>query len=354
MIIEKTARDTLTAVEMDVDDELRFILADGTTRSVVLKSTWAGVSETTIDPPDQRPLPEIPGAVTNYRFRCHLQIDGVDLWLGREVATPESFYEPSEIMGLRIWFDAVDDIFDFLQETHGTCRPRKACRLAVQDATTSICPVLLQPWCPLPDGGLRVEDAYNGEDVWMGAYFGGSAHGGLDINHPAGTPIWTPIPLDDHYFFAHLSKGDNNNRWRGLHTWPDGSTWVIQVHHVIRLLVDEHQPLPAGTHLAEGAGVLIGAHSHSHFKFGVIEPGGGDVEDAVLLDPWILFREMYLDPRANAGKIAAGSAFSAEEDLADVPQRVSGAVELADQLDAADKPAIEPATPAVFPANRID
>lgn len=232
--------------------------------------------------------------MTNYRFRCHLEIDGVAVSIGREVATQRSFYEPREVMGLQIWFDACDDIFEFLTEDHGKCRPRKKARLAIQDATQRICPILLHPWCPLPPGCLRIEDAYTGEDVWLGAYYGAAAHGGLDINHPAGTPIWTPIPLDDHGFFDHVTRGANNNRWRGSYQWPDGSTWIIQVHHVIRLLVEEHQPLPAGTHLAEGAGVLIGAHEHSHFVFKIVEPDQSK-DDAILLDPWILFRQMYRD-----------------------------------------------------------
>ena len=223
-----------------------------------------------------------------------LEIDGTRVQIGREVATQRSFYEPREVMGLRIWFDACDDIFNFLTDTHGGCRPRKRVRLAIQDATKRICPVLLHPWCPLPPNTLRVEDAYMGEDVWMGAYFGASAHGGLDINHPAGTPIWTPISFDDHYFFDHVTKGANNNRWRGIHRWPDGSTWILQVHHVIRLLVPEHTRLEAGTHLADGAGVLIGEHEHSHFVFKVVEPGAGD-DDAILLDPWILFWQTYRD-----------------------------------------------------------
>lgn len=113
---------------------------------------------------------------------------------------------------------------------------RKAARFAVEDASARICPVLLHPWCPLPEGGLRIEDCYEGSDCWMGPYFGADAHGGLDINHPA------------------------------------------------------------GTHLADGAGVWNGSHEHSHFAFKVIEPGEDDA-DAIPLDPWILFRQMYQDRR---------------------------------------------------------
>jgi hypothetical protein len=300
VVIEKTARETLTAVEMNRGDELRFTLSDGTTRSIVLRKTWARVTHTTTT----QPKVAVRGAVTNYRFSCILEIDGHSVQITREVASQRSFYEPREFMGLRIWFDACDDIFNFLNEDHGECRPRKHARFAIQEAGKGgrrIAPVLLHPWCPLPAGGLRVEDCYDGADVWLGAFFGAEAHGGLDINHPAGTPIWTPIAIDDHVLFNSLAAGDNNNRWRGFHRWADGSTWVLQVHHLIRLRVKEHEPIPAGALLADGAGVYVGDHEHSHFVFKVIEPGGTEA-DAILLDPWILFWQMYRDREATAAK----------------------------------------------------
>jgi hypothetical protein len=297
MILERIARETLTAVELDHGDVLLFTLASGQTRRIEVKRTAAWVYHSTL----KEPKKEQSGAVTNYRFNCTLLIDGHSVTLNREVATQQSFYQPWELFGMRIWFDAVDDIFNFLVETHGVCRPRKKLRLAVQDATKRICPVLLHPWCPLPEGdSLRIQDCYNGEDCWMGAYFGASAHGGLDINHPAGTPIWAPLEFHDHFLFNTLGK-ENNNRWRGLHRWPDGSTWILQVHHVIRILFKEHEPIPAGAHFAEGAGVLNGDHEHSHFVFKIREPGAAEADD-ILLDPWILFWQMYQDRRLTVAK----------------------------------------------------
>jgi len=286
MVIKRTAKDTLTAVEMDVGDELEFTLASGQTRRIVLKHTGAHVTYS--DLPE--PKVEKAGCVTNYRFGCKIEIDGAEVNMLREVANEKSFYEPREIMGLRIWLDAVADIFDILTENHGACRPKKKARFAIQDASTRICPTLLHPWCPLPEGGLRIGDCYNGEDCWMGAYFGAAAHGGLDINHPAGTPIWTPIAFEDQYLFNSLAAGDNNNRWRGIHTWPNGAKWILQVHHVIRVLAEEHTPVPAGFRIADGAGVLCGSHEHSHFVFKIEDHG-----EEILLDPWILFWQMYRD-----------------------------------------------------------
>ncbi|HOF17829.1 MAG TPA: hypothetical protein PK082_02885 [Phycisphaerae bacterium] len=290
MRIEKTARETLTAVEMDLGDELVFQLADGTRRSIVLEKAWAAVESTTLA---ELKKPQR-GARTVCRCHCQLRIDGVAVQLVRWVGDQRSFCEPRELFGLWLWFDATDGLFDFLTENHGPCKPRKKARFAVQDASRRICPVLLHPWCPLPAGGIRIEDCYDGTDSWMGPYFGADAHGGLDINHPAGTPLWTPIVIDDHAFYNHVEKGENNNRWQGTHQWPDGSVWMLRTCHIIHLLAREHEPLPAGTQYANSAGMLTGSHEHSHFVFGVREPGAAE-GDEILLDPWILFRQMYRD-----------------------------------------------------------
>jgi hypothetical protein len=271
---------------MNVGDVLDFALHNGEVRRFELLGTGAEVLETNVDLPG----PGGPSGHTNYRFTCRLRIDGQEVELEREVSTQRSFYEPWEFDGLQVWFDAVDDIFDFLSEDHGPCRPGKQARFGIHDASLAICPVKLHAWCPLPEGGLRIEDCYNGEDCWLGAYQGVAAHGGLDINHPRGTPLFAPIDIEDHYYFESLEKGHNNNRWRGHARWPDGSEWILQAHHMSELLVPEHEPIPAGTHYAVGAGVLLGDHPHSHFVFKTVEDGG-----EVMLDPWILFHQMYRD-----------------------------------------------------------
>ena len=290
MVIEKSTRETLLAVEMDVGDQLRLRLADGSFRTITLESTWAAVDETTLA---QIKKPQ-PHAYTVLRMHCRLRIDNIAVDLARWVGNQKSFYEPLELMGLRIWFDGCAALFEFLNEDHGPCKPRKAARFAIQESSRRICPVLLHPWCPLPRNGLRIKDCYEGSDCWMGPYFGADAHGGLDINHPAGTPIWTPIPIDQQALFNSLAAGDNNNRWRGVCQWPDGSAWVLQVHHLIRMVVPENVPLRAGVQLAESAGVHVGSHEHSHFVFKIREPQTPD-DAEILLDPWILFWQMYRD-----------------------------------------------------------
>lgn len=196
-------------------------------------------------------------------------------------------------MGLRVWLDATSEISDFLGE-HGSTKSyfvKKACRLVIWDASARICPPLIHPWCPLPKGGLRVNDCYRGEDTWMGPYDGTECHGGLDINHPAGTPLWTPISIHEHELFHRVGVDSaNNNRWRGWHHWPDGKSWFLQSHHIIRLLVSEDQPIEAGVHYAEAAGVLSGAHELSHFILGI-----RDGEASLMVDPWLIFWQMYRD-----------------------------------------------------------
>jgi len=284
----RRAKATLTAVELDRGERLEFTLRSGRVVTIEPAATSAEIVRTTLKEPGKGEK----AARTDYRFGCELLVDGQAHRLEREVSTQKSFYEPWQIAGVTIWLDAVSDIFGFLNEAHGECRPRRHARLALQDATLGICPEPLAPWCPLPEGGLRIEQCFRGEDCWLGAFSGVEAHGGLDINHPAGTPLWAPLDFDDHFYFNSLEMGHNNNRWRGLHRWTDGSEWILQAHHMTRLTVPEHAPLKKGQQFAEAAGVYTGAVDHSHFVFKVHDEG-----ETVLLDPWILFRQMYLDAR---------------------------------------------------------
>lgn len=285
-VTRRIAKETLTPVEMNHGDALDFRLVSGENVRMELVSTSARVVRTTLK---QLKIEEN-AAKTLYRFHCVVRVNGAEHRLEREIPSQRSFNDPWVISGLWIWFDAVDATFDFLVEEHGECRPKKHARFGVQDASLRICPGLLHPWCPLPEGGLKIEQCYRGEDRWMGPYNGASAHGGLDINHPRGTPLWAPIDIHDHFYFNSLAMGHNNNRWRGIHRWPDGSEWILQAHHMTELTVPEHHPLKKGDQFAWGAGVLSGAVDHSHFVFKIRE---GD--DTIALDPWILFRQMYLD-----------------------------------------------------------
>jgi hypothetical protein len=293
MIIQKRARDTLTPFEINQDDVFEFTRIDGKTVALSLLETggeWIKPPGGKITDTDRNfPIPV-------YGFYCRIRIENREYLLEREVSSQKSFYEPWEIEGIRIWFDAVSCMFQnkggFLEEKDVSydifCCPNKQARFAVQDASNGICPEPLHPWCPLPEGGLKIENCYRGEDCWMGTYNGFYTHGGLDINHPAGTPLWAPIDLDDQYYFYKLENGDGNNGWRGIRTWPDGSTWTLQVYHMNSLTFEEHRPLKRGQQFARGAGVMSGVVDHSHFLFKITEDGV-----TYFLDPWILFWQMY-------------------------------------------------------------
>ena len=296
MQIHRKAKVTLTPIELQHDDVLMFTLLNGSVVKIELLETGANITDTTLDTlgVEQR------AATTIYQFWASLKINGDHHRLEREVGTQRSFYEPWEAAGVRIWLDAVDAIFDFMNETHSRCRlqsncshglpPRRHARLVVQDVTSRICPQTLHPWCPLPENSLKIEDCYRGEDCWLGAYDGASAHGRLDINHSAGTPLYAPIDFDDQFLYNRTADGHNNNRWRGVRHWPDGSVWVLTTCHIVCLIVPEHQSLSRGTHYAEAAGVWVGEAEHTHFAFDIFEHG-----ELIHLDPWILFWQMYED-----------------------------------------------------------
>jgi hypothetical protein len=292
MRVERRSQDTLTAVELDVGDELSFALMDGVVRSIKVCSASAKV---------ERRGPGWSGqenGVITYRIACELSIDGILVQLVRTIPSRQNFAPPHQLFGMRVWLDAAGDMASVLSDDHGagSCFPERQVRLAVWDERRRICPVLLHPWCPLPPGGLRLEDCYRGEDTWMGPYCGLEAHNGLDINHPAGTTLWAPLSIDEHEMFDEVAKGANNNRWQGLHRWANGTTWALQSMHLIRLLVPEDQPIAAGTAYAISGGQQVGAVEHSHFVFHVREDG-----DDIALDPWLLFWQMYEDRALTTG-----------------------------------------------------
>lgn len=275
-VIHRQAKDSLTAVELNKGQTLHFKLLNGQVRKLTLLETGA------------EPLLQGKNAML-YHFTCRVEIDGHKMLMQRYVGCQESFYQPYVINGMRIWFDAVADIFDFLKENHGKCKPSKDARFAIADAGIPVCSEEVRPWCPTARNFIDIKDCYNGDDCWLGAYDGTEAHGGLDINHPRGTAIYAPITLDDHYLYNSITKGGGNNRWCGIRKWPNGDVWKIMVSHVVRLLNPEHQPLPAGAHIAEGAGVEVWDHDHSHFIFTVTGEDGREIR----LDPWIIFWQSF-------------------------------------------------------------
>ena len=316
-VIERKAKDTLTAVEMDSGDTLHFTLKDGHTRTLVLEDTAARALLTNLDKYKHGSH----GGGLICEMTCRVRIDGHPMTMRRYLPVQQSFYEPYAINGMRIWFDGVREVNEFITEIHGECFPKKQARFAVQDATLPICPQQMRPWYPNKTNTIDVRDCYNGDDVWMGPYQGADAHGGLDVNLSIGTPLWAPIDFDDQYLFNSLAAGHNNNRWRGIRRWPNGDVWALQTHHDDRLLVPEHAPIKQGTHYAVGAGVHCGSFAHTHFVFKVgrgkdafsykKDEGVHDIaegKDRILLDPWILFWQIFENNKQRAGAIRSSIA----------------------------------------------
>jgi len=301
--LERRAGETMTAVEMNAGDSLRFTLAGGATRTIVVEEVDARILLTNLPEPKKA----MGGGGTVYVMTCRVRFDGHPLTIRRYVPDAQSFAEPLVVNGVRLWLDGVRPIERFLNANHspgdekiGGGIPRKDARFALQDATLPLCPQELRPWYPNPAQILDAAQCYNSDDVWMGPYQGADLHGGLDLNMPVGTPLWAPIDFDDQYYFHSLKKGDNNNRWRGVRTWSNGQRWVLQAHHLNRLLVPEKQPLRQGVHYAETAGVNAGNHAHTHFTFKI-----GPEDDEIMLDAWLLFWETFENGRRRAGAVRA-------------------------------------------------
>jgi PKD repeat protein len=297
-----TAKSTLSVIEMDRHDVLVFRLANGEVRRFELLETAARVLFTTLGEPRRIQ----PDGGTLYEMTCRLRVDGQPMELRRYVCSQEAFYEPYVINGVRLWFDAVSAVEQFLTFGHGECKPTRHVRFALQDVTQRICPEEVLPWHENPARFISIGDTHAGDDCWMGPFGGLDAHGGLDINQKAGTLNFAPIAFDDHYFFESLAQGHDNNRWRGIRRWPNGDVWALQTHHLLALLVPEHTPLSAGTPFCTAAGVKYGgAHQHSHYVFKV-HPAGATAE--VLIDPWIIFWQSFEDRKHRTGDLAAAMA----------------------------------------------
>ena len=293
--MRRQAADTLTAVEMDRGQTLEFRLRSGEKRTLKLVKTHAAIVEKVT-----------PGGIV-YHFTADVLIDGQPMRLQRYVCSQECFYEPYVVDGMRIWLDAVRDITDMIpmRKMETQRGPHKHARLAVQDATRSICPQRMARWYTNDAHFIDVGDCYNGDDCWLGPYLGKACHGGLDINHRKGEPLWAPIDLDDHWLFNSVAAGHNNNRWRGIRKWPGGDVWVIQTHHLVRLTVKEHTKLKRGTQYATAAGVWVGSHQHTHWVFKIRPKQGGP---EIHLDPWILHWQIFEDARSAAGQIRSAMA----------------------------------------------
>jgi len=295
------ARDTVSAFELNHGDVMRYRLRNGQVRTLVLEETSARVLLTNL-----RELRKAQwDGGTLYEMRARVRIDGYPVNLIKYVGSQETFAVPYVINGMRLWLDAVSDALALMTDNHGgraECAMNNDARFAANGARDPVAPVPLKQWYPLKRPFLDIAESYNGDDPYYGAYQGTECHAGLDINMPKGSPLFAPVDIDDHYLFNSLAAGDNNNRWRGIHKWPNGDVWTLQVHHLVALLAAEHQPIRAGAYYAVAAGVFTGGREHSHFIFKT-RPAGQTAD--IMLDPWILFWQLCEQERKQAGVIRA-------------------------------------------------
>lgn len=296
-IISVPAKKTLTVVELNEGDEVKYELQSGRIVHLKLLGSKSGIVFSTIDLPAE-------GTSTDasvFKMECLVNIDGHDLKMLRYTPVQESFYEPYNVNGLRIWFDALKSLDQFYNENHGNCLPAKQVRLALHDATLPIGPEEITNWCNIPENYPDVGLCYRGEDTWLGTYFGTDLHGGLDINMPSNAPLWAPFSLDYNYYFNSVKAGHNNNRWRALKHWDNGDTWIIQTHHHNELTVPEFREIEKGTKYAHAAGTLAGSHTHTHFVFKVKQPGFNEY----YIDPWIIFWQILENKKHSQSRLSA-------------------------------------------------
>ncbi|MHC4591405.1 MAG: hypothetical protein ACYS8L_01775, partial [Planctomycetota bacterium] len=98
MVLGLAAKDTLTAIELDAGETVRFRLLSGQVRELTLIETAAAVLQEW-------------EAGKLYHFTARVAIDGHEMPMERYVGSQESFYEPYVVNGMRVWFDGVRDIF---------------------------------------------------------------------------------------------------------------------------------------------------------------------------------------------------------------------------------------------------
>lgn len=290
-VIRRTAKNTVTPVLLNHGDVLEFTLRNGQIRTLKLLETDAAILRTNVKDMDV----EQNDGGSIVEFTCKVLVDGHEMTMQRYLPAQESFYEPYVINGIRIWFDAVQDYFDFFTLKHGWAKPRAAARFAVSDALDPVAPDIGM-WYPNDSLSLDVADAYLGDDVWMGPYLGGSPHAGLDINTPKGTPLFAPVHFtkeDDQWLAVNFTP--KPYYWAatmtGIKKWPNGAVWTLTTLHLDKYLVEEHAPLELGEVFGEAAGTGVGAEEHSHFEFMIRDEPKNTVDGAVMVNADVLWEE---------------------------------------------------------------
>jgi PKD repeat protein len=336
--INLTSRETITPVELSHRESVRYTRNDGEVLTIELVSTSAGILFTNRDKiTDDEPIARRPGFQDNflrarllYEITADIMINGIPMTMRKYVGSQESLYEPYVINGVRIWLDAVSDLFmedgGFLNtarigdgrgnlivhdnqvegfmfsedDVTGDGRPNKKARLVFHDMTSRICPGELQAW--FKDGDERDDNfiykenfidigrTFSGDDVYLGAYLGGESHGALDVNMAMNSTMYAPFDLDT----------QEGIRAKGIKTWPDGSVWAVNTGHIIEKYVPDNTPVKAGTPYGKGARRGCWKHPHAHFGFEILQSG-----IRYDIDPWIIFWQHFEDNKKRDGRLRA-------------------------------------------------
>jgi PKD repeat protein len=300
--------ETITPHELNHGEILKYTMDDGSVFTLELISTSANILYTNRDkiPPDESGSDRgnMYRARLMYEFTCDVKINGLPMTMRRYVGSQECYYEPYVIDGVRIWFDGVSDIFiedgGFINERHGPCKPEKKARFVFQYIDNRICPGEIYPW--FKDGEDRNENfiykdnfidigrAFNGDDSFMGAYLGGEAHGGLDVDMAQNSLMYAPFELDT----------QQGIRATGTKTWPDGSVWRINTGHVIKKFIPDNTFVKGGEVYGLGARRGCWWHPHAHYGFQINESG-----IRYNIDPWIIFWQLFEDNKRRDGVLRA-------------------------------------------------
>ena len=156
--LQRKSKPTLTPFGLDHGNTLRFQLRDRRLWEMTLFETSAEVTGRNYAAHGYRDSGHESGDISSYAFDCRLLINGKEHHLRREVGTQASFYEPWEIDGVRLWFDAAACVFKthggfMVDETGATSLNRKETLEALKYAK-ALYPLMI-------DGTLGWNDASN-------------------------------------------------------------------------------------------------------------------------------------------------------------------------------------------------
>jgi len=307
--VELAAHEGLSVCELNVGDTALFRMADGCVRRIELAGASSEILARRKDGT----------RVSRYSFTMKLVVDGVERTLVTTV--PSSAYVnavPFEFDGLQIFPDGVTDTYwdagGFLRENTWrwlaiTCRPSRRARLVLQDASCRLVPERTHACFAGADHAIADNQCYDGHNCWAGPNcddyrFLGEAHGGFDFNMKPRTPVYAPFAFDDQFYLARVSRGDSNNRWRGIRRWSADESWWFQCHHIDEPITAEGRPLAAGERFALSGGMWTGAFDHSHFCLRVLRRVGTmeglPAWESHWINPALLFRQMRADKQPAA------------------------------------------------------